>query len=51
VELVDECRGIPFQIGTVSSSGQVVMMGIHDFAAPRIVRHVAGGTAAGNGDT
>jgi hypothetical protein len=51
VELVDECRGIPFQIGTVSSSGQVVMMGIHDFAAPRIVRHVAGGTTAGNGDT
>lgn len=38
LELVDECRGIPLQIGTVSPSGQVVMMGVHDFAAPCIDR-------------
>jgi hypothetical protein len=48
LDLVDECRGIPFQIGTVSASGQVVMMGIHDFAAPRIERVAAGGAAARN---
>jgi hypothetical protein len=51
LDLVDECRGIPFQIGTVSASGQVVMMGIHDFAAPRIERVAAGGAAASDYET
>jgi hypothetical protein len=37
LELVAECDGIPFQIGTVSDSGQVVMLGVHDFAAPSII--------------
>jgi hypothetical protein len=51
LDLVDECRGIPFQIGTVSASGQVVMMGIHDFAAPRIERAAAEGATASDYET
>jgi hypothetical protein len=36
LELIAECDGILFQIGAVSDSGQVVMLGIHDFTAPLV---------------
>jgi hypothetical protein len=41
LELVEECDGIMLQIGAVSDSGQVVMLGVHDFAVPSIRRRGA----------